>query len=63
MSTLHTNFPRLKSAGVRGAKEVARDQLTKVGATGPKPTWLGSKGESRERSRTQQSQEMPVQKK
>jgi hypothetical protein len=35
MSTLHTTFPRLKSAGMRGAKAVGRDQLTKVGATTP----------------------------
>jgi hypothetical protein len=64
MSTAHTNFPRLKSAGMRGAKVVGRDQLTKVGATIPKSSSFDIKGECRDRSRTQQqSQEIPLRKK
>ena len=67
MTTTHRSFPRLKSAGVQGAKAVGREQLTKISTTQRDHSW-SKRGEAGERSKgtqetsTRSTQETSVRK-
>lgn len=61
MTTSPTSFPRLKSAGVQGAKVVGREQLTKIGAT-HKDHSRGNGGEAGESGKSKGNHKTPVRK-